>query len=133
MDIAIACWHYENQQCYLSFAAAKRPLFYLKDGELMKVAGSRRNIGGTVDSMKPFETLKITLPKNTAIYLCSDGYADQNDRERKNFSEKRLITLLHENQKLPMEQQKEILKTQLREHMENTEQRDDILVIGVRL
>jgi serine phosphatase RsbU (regulator of sigma subunit) len=32
-----------------------------------------------------------------------------------------------------MEQQKEILKTQLTEYIKGTEQRDDILVVGVRL
>lgn len=133
MDIAITHWHYENEECFLSFAAAKRPLLYAYQGQIEKIAGSRRNIGGKIDSMKSFETKTFTLSKGTCLYLCSDGYGDQNNVERNNFSEKRLINLLQQIQDLPMEQQKEILKTQLTEHMENTEQRDDILVIGVRI
>lgn len=72
----------------------------------------------------------MILSKGTCLYLSSDGFADQNDAARNNFSEKRLIDLLQENQNLPMEQQKEILQEQLQTHMEGTEQRDDILVIG---
>jgi serine phosphatase RsbU (regulator of sigma subunit) len=133
MDIAIIHWHYENENCVLSFAAAKRPLFFAHNGTIEKVAGSRRNIGGTIDSAKVFETKTFTFRKGTCLYLCSDGYGDQNDAQRNNFSERRLISLLQEIQNLPMEQQKEVLQAQLHAHMEGTEQRDDILVIGVRV
>ena len=102
-------------------------------GHKPRQEGSRRNIGGTIDSAKTFETKTFTLPKGTCLYLCSDGYGDQNDVARNNFSEKRLINLLQEIQTLPMGQQKDILQEQLLTHMEGTEQRDDILVIGVRV
>ncbi len=133
MDIAIAHWHYENEDCFLSFAAAKRPLFYTYQGQIEKIAGSRRNIGGTINSIKLFKANNIVISKGSALYLGSDGFADQNDVARNKFSERRLINLLQQIQDLPMEQQKEILQTQLTEHMKNTEQRDDILVIGVRV
>jgi serine phosphatase RsbU (regulator of sigma subunit) len=83
--------------------------------------------------MKSFENKTFTLSKGTCLYLSSDGFADQNDVARNNFSEKRLINLLQQIQDLSMEQQKEILQTQLTEHTKGTEQRDDILVIGIRL
>ncbi len=133
MDIAIVHWHYDNTDCIISFAAAKRPLYYTFEGKTEKIIGSRRNIGGTTNSIKSFETNNIVLSKGSCLYLSSDGFADQNDTERNNFSEKRLIDLLQENQDLPMEEQKEILKTQLTEHTKGTEQRDDILMIGVRI
>ncbi len=133
MDIAIVHWHYENTNCIISFAAAKRPLYHTFEGKIEKIRGSRRNIGGTTNSIKPFEANNIIISKGSALYLSSDGFADQNDAERNNFSEKRLIDLLQENQDLPMEEQKEILQIQLTDHMKGTEQRDDILVIGVRL
>jgi serine phosphatase RsbU (regulator of sigma subunit) len=133
MDIAIAHWHYENTNCVVSFAAAKRPLYYNFEGKMEKIIGSRRNIGGTTNNIKPFETKNIIVSKGSALYLSSDGFADQNDAERNNFSEKRLIDLLQENQYLSMEEQKEVLKKQLTKHTKGTEQRDDILVIGVRV
>ncbi len=133
MDIAVTHWHYENETCLLSFAAAKRPLLYAYEGQIEKVAGSRRNIGGKTDSMKSFENKTFILSKGTCLYLSSDGYGDQNDVARNKFSEKRLISILQQIQDLPMEQQKEILKTALIEHTKDTEQRDDILVVGMRL
>lgn len=133
MDIAITHWHYENEECFLSFAAAKRPLIYAHDGNIEKIRGSRRNIGGMGDSSKSFENRTFTLPKGTCLYLCSDGYSDQNNTERFSFSERRMISLFQEIQYSTMEEQKKILKEQLLTHMEGTEQRDDILIVGVRL
>jgi serine phosphatase RsbU (regulator of sigma subunit) len=133
MDIAIAYWHYENDTCLVSFAAAKRPLYYCCGGEIEKIMGSRRNVGGMTSSIKSFESKNLSLQKGTCLYLCSDGFADQNDVARNNFSEKRLISLLQQTQDLPMEQQKEILETALAKYSEGTEQRDDILVIGIRI
>ncbi len=133
MDIAVVHWHYENEECFLSFAAAKRPLFYAHEGSIEKISGTRRHIGGIGGSLKSFENRTFTLPKGTCLYLCSDGYNDQNNIQRLSFSEKGLINLLQEIQYLPMEEQKEILKEQLLTHMQGTEQRDDILVVGVRL
>ena len=133
MDIAITHWHYENENCVLSFAAAKRPLIYTNDGKIEKVGGSRRNVGGITKSIKSFEATNLILSKGSALYLSSDGFADQNDVARNNFSEKRFIDLLQQIQDLSMEQQKGILQEQLQKHMAGTEQRDDILVIGVRI
>jgi len=133
MDIAIVHWHYENQTCFLSFAAAKRPLFYTHEGQIEKIKGTRRDIGGKVNSTKSFEHSTLCLPKGTCLYLSSDGFVDQNDTKRRNFSERKLLYLLQQIQDLPMEQQKETLQTQLKEHIKGTEQRDDILLIGVRV
>jgi serine phosphatase RsbU (regulator of sigma subunit) len=133
MDIAVAHWHYENEECFLSFAAAKRPLIYAHQGQIQKIAGTRRNIGGTAENTKPFENKTFSLPKRTMLYLCSDGYADQNNAERNNFTEKRFLSLLQQIHDLPADEQKTVLKQQLDEHTKNVEQRDDILVIGVRV
>jgi serine phosphatase RsbU (regulator of sigma subunit) len=133
MDIAITYWHYENEECFLSFAAAKRPLYYAYQGQMDKIAGTRRNIGGAGESSKIFESKTLTLSKGTMLYLCSDGYADQNDANRNNFTEKRLLTLLQQIQELPADEQKTVLKQQLDEYTLGVEQRDDILVVGLRV
>lgn len=133
MDIAIICWHYENEDCFMSFSAAKRPLYFVSDRKIEKLAGSRKMVGGFWNNKKLFESKTLTLPAGTTLYLCSDGFTDQNNVERNTFSEKRLLNLLEEIQDLSMAEQKEILKNQLASHMEGTEQRDDILVVGVRI
>ena len=75
----------------------------------------------------------IYLPKGTQLYLASDGFADQNDISRKRFSEKRLKNLLVENSNLSLKNQKERLEEQLQKHMQGTNQRDDILIVGLKL
>ena len=133
MDIAIAHWHYTNDACSISFAAAKRPIYHTSPKGIEKVTGSRKNIGGFSKEGKKFENHFLSLPKGTSLYLCSDGYIDQNDAERTNFSEKRLMHTLEEIQLLPMFQQKQVLKDVLAMQLVGVEQRDDILLIGVRL
>ena len=63
----------------------------------------------------------------------SDGYADQNNRERKRLGEKSLKTLLAHLSQFPLNKQKEILEAKLNEHMQGTQQRDDILLIGFKI
>jgi serine phosphatase RsbU (regulator of sigma subunit) len=63
----------------------------------------------------------------------SDGFTDQNDVNRKRFSEQRLKKLLFENRNLDLNSQEKILLQNLEEHMQNTTQRDDILWIGFRV
>ncbi|TAD95504.1 MAG: hypothetical protein EAZ97_15375 [Bacteroidetes bacterium] len=133
MDIAITKWHQENENYSLTFAGAKRTLYYSFDGSIQKIMGTRKNIGGITESTKLFENHSLNLNKGTLIYLSSDGFTDQNNQRREKFSEKRLISILQENQNLPLTEQKEILKQQLKNHMHGVEQRDDILLIGVKI
>ncbi|TAE00893.1 MAG: hypothetical protein EAZ97_04580 [Bacteroidetes bacterium] len=133
MDIAVLVWKEKNNACELTFAAAKRPLYYVLDKKIEKISGSRKHIGGLSESKKYFENYNLILSKGTNIYLCSDGFADQNDVERAHFTEKRLLNLLESMQDLTLTEQKISLKAELNQHMEKTEQRDDILLIGVKI
>ncbi|TAE00521.1 MAG: hypothetical protein EAZ97_05575 [Bacteroidetes bacterium] len=135
MDIAIVVLEETDNQVNIVFAAAKRPLYYLSKGEkdVKKIAGSRKMIGGYEMQNKTFENEYLTLPKGSLLYLCTDGYADQNDIERHKFTEKRMLSLISENSNSSLEIQEQILKTQILQHMEGEEQRDDILVLGVKI
>jgi serine phosphatase RsbU (regulator of sigma subunit) len=67
------------------------------------------------------------------LYLCSDGLTDQNNPERKKFGENTLRHLLSECHDKPTETQKTNLTDALDAHQQNTEQRDDITFLGIRL
>lgn len=62
----------------------------------------------------------------------SDGFTGQNDTRRKKFGENRLHQVLIENKSAPLEEQKEALDKALQAYMMGTEQRDDILLIGLK-
>jgi serine phosphatase RsbU (regulator of sigma subunit) len=66
------------------------------------------------------------------VYLCSDGYIDQNDKQRLRFSEKRFLETLNSIHHQPLAEQQNILSQLLQTHMQDTEQRDDILLVGFR-
>lgn len=131
MDVAIVSLDGKN----ITFAGAKRPLFYYDPtSELIReVKGQRRAIGGFQDENIHFENHYIQLSSGSMFYLCSDGYSDQNDVHRKKFSEEKLKQLLQKIAPMEVYKQKLILSDLIQKYMENTEQRDDMLLIGVRV
>ncbi len=129
MDIAIL----RISPSQVSFAGAKRPLYMGYKGKIEKIESSRMSIGGRQNHKKEFEQVDFEKKEDTIFYLCSDGYADQNNYERKNFSERKLIELLGKIQDISLAEQRKMLKNTIINYMENTEQRDDILVVGVRI
>jgi ligand-binding sensor domain-containing protein/serine phosphatase RsbU (regulator of sigma subunit) len=135
MDILVVKWEENKNEILMDFAAAKRPLYLYNPTEkkIQKIKGSRKSIGGLMEGTKSFENISLVLPKNTIIYMGSDGYADQNDKDRKSFSEKSFEAMLSIIQDKSLEEQKVFLEQTLDNHKAGVEQRDDILVVGVRL
>lgn len=135
MDGVILVIEKVEEQHKITFAGAKNNMLYFdrESRELGKLKGTRKSVGGFQLSNKQFEKQEVLLPSNNIIYLGSDGFADQNDESRKKFGNSRLISFLKKQAHLPLSEQQECLETALREHQKNAEQRDDILLVGVRL
>ena len=127
----------ENQNDFkkITFAGAKRQLFYQKelDGAIEEIKGQRRSIGGIQNENIHFENHTLEIKKGTMMYLSTDGYADQNDVERRKFSEERLKQFFEKISPMETAKQKELLSSLIIKYMEKTEQRDDMLVLGVRV
>ncbi|WP_299459173.1 tetratricopeptide repeat protein [uncultured Microscilla sp.] len=138
MDVAICVIEdasSDNDIC-LSFAGAKRPLFYVsvnKKHTLNTLEGTRRSIGGYQNENIVFETQQLTLPSGSMFYIGSDGLADQNNKARKKFGNRYLKQILAEVAFLELPQQKSHIEQMLDNHMEDCEQRDDILLVGVQI
>lgn len=136
MDVALVTIEDKEQnQVLVSFAGARRPLYYIERGTntVKVVKGTRRSVGGIQNEDLRFERHEILIPKGSYLYLGSDGYVDQNNAERKKFGEKAFISLLESIAHQPLEEQKEILEKSLRDYMRGTEQRDDISLVAVRV
>ena len=73
------------------------------------------------------------LKKGTTLYLSSDGFADQNNVLRKKYGTDNLINILYTNHQLSLPEQQRVLESSLDRFMTNTEQRDDILLIGIKI
>lgn len=67
------------------------------------------------------------------VYLSSDGLTDQNNVRRKKLGSKSLEDCIEKNIKLPLKEQKQAIITLLENHSQETEQRDDILCLGIKI
>jgi serine phosphatase RsbU (regulator of sigma subunit) len=131
MDLAIIVWEKEGEKTKLTFGGAKRHMYCFKNGDntIQKVNASRYSIGY---ANPVFEQKSFVFEQGDTLYLSSDGYVDQNNVKRKKFGSRRFEAMLSENQHLPMPEQKVVISRSLDEFMGGVEQRDDILVIGVK-
>ncbi len=136
MDIAFCTFEQMlDGQTKVTFAGAKRPLFYYRQDEkkLEVIRGEKRSIGGQYKKEHPFQNHEIILNKGDMLYFTTDGFADQNDTERHRFSTAKLIELIEEHAPLPTEEQQRKIEQVLDYHMKDVEQRDDISIIGIRV
>ncbi|MFN3315413.1 MAG: SpoIIE family protein phosphatase, partial [Raineya sp.] len=73
------------------------------------------------------------LRKGSSLFLGSDGFVDQNNAERVKLGESKFKYLLSQNYEKPMPVLQEELENFLDNYQRGTLQRDDILLMGVRL
>jgi serine phosphatase RsbU (regulator of sigma subunit) len=131
MDISLCAINTKTGS--VEWSGAYNPLWYIQDNELKEVVPDKQPIG-KVDNPKPFSTHTLNLKKGDALYLFTDGYADQfGGPQGKKFKYKQLQQLLIDNGKLTMEKQKKVLEETLENWKGRLEQVDDILVMGIRV
>lgn len=137
MDVCLCRFDNVNEtQVRITFAGAKRPLFYRKenDAAISVIKGDIRTIGGVHKKvLQSFTNHEISLEKNDVLYLCTDGYIDQNDVSRKRFGTLNFLKLMKENRSLSMSAQSKLLKATIDNYQKGSEQRDDITVLGIKI
>ena len=134
MDIALCNLDIRNH--ILTYSGIGNPLYYLNKGKLDEYRPG--NFRKNYDEHDEHEYISDRIHINTgdSIYLLSDGYADQfGGSNHKKYQSSRLKNFLINNQKLPMPEQGDKLYEEIEKWREvnNEEQTDDILVIGIRI
>jgi serine phosphatase RsbU (regulator of sigma subunit) len=124
----------EENQYEVTFAGAKRPLYYSQNNELFKKRGTRRSIGGD-NQVKgaPFENHTLQLSAGDKLFLSTDGLKDVASPKRRNFGQQRLELLLKQGLEDSMVEHRQLLLSRLAQHQQDAQQRDDITLIGVKL
>lgn len=131
MDIALCIVDFDNNS--LQFAGAHNPLYLIRNNELVQYKGDKMPIGIHRNAHNSFTNNKISLQEGDVFYMFSDGFTDQFGGEKgEKFLPKRFKNLLMEIHDKPMDDQQEILESQLGEWKGQRQQLDDILVIGIR-
>ncbi|MEQ8476898.1 tetratricopeptide repeat protein [Fulvivirga sp.] len=133
MDIALCMFDRNTKK--LSYAGAKRPLYFIHKSELNVVKGDHYPVGGMLyDTKRNYNQHELQLQPNDLIYMFTDGIVDQFGGEsNKKFMYGRLKKLLTDIVALPLEKQKEAIENELINWQGNNEQTDDMLFIGVKV
>ncbi len=119
----------------IKYAAANRPLWIIRNNSIAieEIKATKQAIGGHTDINQVFEQHTVTLNKGDTIYLFSDGYADQfGGPTKKKLMTKKFKEILLSIQNQSMEQQNKYLTDFMDDWCKDTEQIDDILVIGIK-
>lgn len=135
MDICLCKVKTKDTDRYkVTFAGAKRPLYYAENKQLFKKAGSRRSIGGDAQAKGVnFVGHEIELSSGDKLFLSTDGFKDVASPKRRNFGQKRLEMLLQQGAGNTMAEHCKLMLDSLQAHQQDTQQRDDITLIGVQL
>lgn len=132
MDIALV----RINEMTVTYSSANRPLWILKkdSNAIEEIKATKTAIAGFTEDNFEFEEHEINLAKGDTIYLFSDGYADQfgGDKQKK-MTTKRFREFILSIKDLPMTKQQNELDGYFKNWQGNTEQVDDLLVIGIRL
>lgn len=133
MDVALCAIDKSNNMLY--FAGAKNGVYILRNNEILELKADKRGIGYTDHQEdESFTTHQFQLEKNDRLFTFSDGFIDQfGGPKGKKFSSRRLKDLIIQTGNKEIQQQGILLEKALSEWMQNEEQVDDILLIGVQI
>ncbi|WP_299461272.1 AAA family ATPase [uncultured Microscilla sp.] len=134
MDLCLCRLEPQDTSTVLTFSGAKRPLFYVTNGQFGEIKGDRKSIAGwRGGDVKHFTQHQLVLKENDLLYLSTDGYADTPNPRRRSFGKRRLIQLLESIHPETMENQQRLLEQNLETHQDGVEQRDDITIMGLKM
>ncbi len=131
MDMAVASINLDTR--LLEFSGAYNPLYLIRNGDLIQFKGDRMPVS-LYSKIREFSSQEIQLEKGDSFYTFSDGMIDQfGGALYRKFLSKRLKNTLLENQDKPMKEQKEALDKAITKWMDDNQQIDDMVVLGIKI
>jgi PAS domain S-box-containing protein len=134
MDLCLCRIEKTENKFQLKYAGAKCPLLYFNSvkNELETLKANRISIGGLKKNLpQTFTAQTIELSSGDFIIMSSDGFSDQNNRQRERFGTLQVIDILVKNKEKNISEIGAIMEKSLNNWMDGTNQRDDITMIGV--
>ena len=132
MDMALLSFDSINNT--VEFAGANNPLWLIRKGECIEYKGDKRPIGYFRGKGMPFTNTTIELINGDALYIFTDGFADQFGGEKgKKLKYKQLKDSLLSIQKMTMPEQEQFLIKTFKSWKGDLEQVDDVLIIGIKI
>ncbi len=133
MDVAFCTIDFSTLE--LQYAGAYNPLYIVREGQLIEIKADKFPIGLFLgEEKKKFTNHIMQLQKGDAVYIFSDGYADQfGGPKGKKFMISHFRNLLVQLSSLSIEQQKQTITRTLNDWCGKLDQVDDILVVGLKI
>jgi serine phosphatase RsbU (regulator of sigma subunit) len=132
MDISFVAINFKTKK--LQFAGANNPIYIIRNKELQIIKADKFAIGSVAEELTSFSNHDFELNNGDLIYLFTDGFADQFGGEKcKKLKYKNFQQFLLTVSEKPMIEQKEFLKLKFNEWKGNTEQTDDVCIIGIKI
>ncbi len=131
MDIAFC--EIDTKTNKLQFAGANNSLYIIRNKELKVLKPDHQPIGINIKE-KTFTNHKFQLQKHDTLYMFSDGYYDQfgGEHDHKFLSSRFKELLISVNDKI-LSEQKQILEQTFNDWRGNSNQIDDVLVMGIQI
>lgn len=122
----------KNEIC---FSSAHRPLYLIRNNQLIEYKGDKFPIGGTQYDKKrvPFSNTFINVQEGDIVLIFSDGLPDQiGGEEKRKFMSSRIADIAVMNSHLPMKDLEKTFDDAIVTWMQGVKQVDDILLIGIK-
>jgi len=120
-----------GQMGILTFAGAKMPLYFVRNGEILIIKGDKQSIGYKRSDLNfNFSNHTIPIEKGTVFYMATDGFGDQLDGNNRRFGIRKFREVLKEIAHLPFEKQREMLLAAFEAHKGTMQRQDDVTVAG---
>lgn len=134
MDINLCIIDFDTYT--LQYAGAVNYLYLVRQGELIKFEANTQSIGtSTANDPFSFKNYEIPLVKGDMIIQYTDGYADQlgGPTGMQKFKYPKFRDMVVQSAELAVDEQYKIFKDNIENWMGQTEQTDDILVVGIKI
>jgi serine phosphatase RsbU (regulator of sigma subunit) len=131
MDASVV--YIDRKRSILKFSMASRYGVLFSQNELKVLSGSKFSIGFS-GFKKDYFTEEIAFEAGEMLYLFTDGYADQfGGQNNKKLNRKNFLEILKDASLLSVNEQRSYLEYCLNSWKQDTEQTDDITVLGYRI
>lgn len=130
MDLAICVIHHTTRE--LVFAGAQRPLYVIRNGEVLQLAGNKNPVGDSRIEEKVFEAHRLRLEPGDRLFLFTDGFTDQFGGENnRKYGTKRFREFLLATSSFSLQDQGLALKLEFNQWRGEIDQTDDVCLIGL--
>lgn len=130
MDVSVAAWHAKQNRLVIS--SASRTAYLFSDGEMHSYRGVLMSVGSLLLEREFFND-EVILSAPATLYLASDGFSDQMDKNNRKYGRQRFVRFLEEGVALPMHQQLLRLSSEFELYKGDAMQTDDVCILAVRL